>query len=150
MTSLLMMMSFFTSVEEPRQSVTVCCPAGRGDIQPQLDSAVQDVTDKYLLLEETEKQAVRKVLTEERARFCVFVSMLRPVVVRRFYRMLHSALDVFLCPCFNARLCVSGRGDRHAGGDRPSSDYRRGPQDSDCGPAQTAPRQRTGQSPARR
>ncbi|XP_053350251.1 protein MTSS 1-like isoform X7 [Clarias gariepinus] len=53
---------------------------GRGDIQPQLDSAVQDVTDKYLLLEETEKQAVRKVLTEERARFCVFVSMLRPVV----------------------------------------------------------------------
>ncbi|KAK2855317.1 hypothetical protein Q7C36_007186 [Tachysurus vachellii] len=53
---------------------------GRGDIQPQLDSAVQDVTDKYLLLEETEKQAVRKALIEERARFCIFVSMLRPVV----------------------------------------------------------------------
>ncbi|XP_035386604.1 protein MTSS 1-like isoform X8 [Electrophorus electricus] len=53
---------------------------GRGDIQPQLDSAVQDVNDKYLLLEETEKQAVRRVLVEERARFCGFVSMLRPVV----------------------------------------------------------------------
>ncbi|XP_047667181.1 protein MTSS 1-like isoform X12 [Tachysurus fulvidraco] len=53
---------------------------GRGDIQPQLDSAVQDVTDKYLLLEETEKQAVRKALIEERARYCIFVSMLRPVV----------------------------------------------------------------------
>uniref|UniRef100_A0AAR2IHD0 IMD domain-containing protein n=1 Tax=Pygocentrus nattereri TaxID=42514 RepID=A0AAR2IHD0_PYGNA len=53
---------------------------GRGDIQPQLDSAVQDVNDKYLLLEETEKQAVRKVLIEERARFCTFVAMLRPVV----------------------------------------------------------------------
>ncbi|KAK3572233.1 hypothetical protein QTP86_027190, partial [Hemibagrus guttatus] len=53
---------------------------GRGDIQPQLDSAVQDVTDKYLLLEETEKQAVRKALIEERARFCIFTSMLRPVV----------------------------------------------------------------------
>ncbi|KAF4087673.1 hypothetical protein AMELA_G00073230 [Ameiurus melas] len=53
---------------------------GRGDIQPQLHSAVQDVTDKYLLLEETEKQAVRKALIEERARFCIFVSMLRPVV----------------------------------------------------------------------
>uniref|UniRef100_A0AAY5F6J4 IMD domain-containing protein n=1 Tax=Electrophorus electricus TaxID=8005 RepID=A0AAY5F6J4_ELEEL len=52
---------------------------GRGDIQPQLDSAVQDVNDKYLLLEETEKQAVRRVLVEERARFCGFVSMLRPV-----------------------------------------------------------------------
>ncbi|PNI85654.1 MTSS1 isoform 14, partial [Pan troglodytes] len=35
---------------------------GRGDIQPQLDSALQDVNDKYLLLEETEKQAVRKAL----------------------------------------------------------------------------------------
>ncbi|KAI5106030.1 MTSS1-like protein isoform X2, partial [Silurus meridionalis] len=53
---------------------------GRGDIQPQLDSAVQDVTDKYLMLEETEKQAVRKALIEERARFCIFVSMIRPVV----------------------------------------------------------------------
>ncbi|XP_030637827.1 protein MTSS 1 isoform X1 [Chanos chanos] len=53
---------------------------GRGDIQPQLDSAMQDVSDKYLLLEETEKQAVRKALIEERARFCTFVSMLRPVV----------------------------------------------------------------------
>ncbi|XP_035284239.1 protein MTSS 1-like isoform X2 [Anguilla anguilla] len=53
---------------------------GRGDIQPQLDSAMQDVNDKYLLLEETEKQAVRRALIEERARFCAFVSMLRPVV----------------------------------------------------------------------
>lgn len=53
---------------------------GRGDIQPQLDSAMQDVSDKYLLLEETEKQAVRKALVEERSRFCCFVSMLRPVV----------------------------------------------------------------------
>lgn len=69
--------------------INVSCPAGRGDIQPQLDSAVQDVTDKYLLLEETEKQAVRKALIEERARFCIFVSMLRPVVV--------SSSDVCFC-----------------------------------------------------
>ncbi|XP_071230080.1 protein MTSS 1-like isoform X4 [Salvelinus alpinus] len=53
---------------------------GRGDIQPQLDNAMQDISDKYLLLEETEKQAVRKALVEERSRFCTFVSMLRPVV----------------------------------------------------------------------
>ncbi|XP_069477706.1 protein MTSS 1 isoform X9 [Ambystoma mexicanum] len=53
---------------------------GRGDIQPQLDSAMQDVNDKYLLLEETEKQAVRKALIEERARFCTFITMLRPVI----------------------------------------------------------------------
>ncbi|XP_069549318.1 protein MTSS 1-like isoform X7 [Brachyistius frenatus] len=53
---------------------------GRGDIQPQLDSAMQDVSDKYILLEETEKQALRKALIEERQRFCWFVAMLRPVV----------------------------------------------------------------------
>ncbi|XP_029023593.1 protein MTSS 1-like isoform X4 [Betta splendens] len=53
---------------------------GRGDLQPQLDSAMQDVSDRYLLLEEAEKQAVRKALVEERSRFCCFVSMLRPVV----------------------------------------------------------------------
>lgn len=61
----------------------VCACPGRGDLQPQLDSAMQDVSDKYLLLEETEKQAVRKALVEERGRFCCFVSMLRPVVVSR-------------------------------------------------------------------
>ncbi|KAL3981156.1 hypothetical protein ACER0C_017229 [Sarotherodon galilaeus] len=53
---------------------------GRGDIQPQLDSAMQDVSDKYILLEETEKQALRKALIEERQRFCCFVAMLRPIV----------------------------------------------------------------------
>uniref|UniRef100_A0A669BWH1 MTSS I-BAR domain containing 1 n=1 Tax=Oreochromis niloticus TaxID=8128 RepID=A0A669BWH1_ORENI len=52
---------------------------GRGDIQPQLDSAMQDVSDKYILLEETEKQALRKALIEERQRFCCFVAMLRPI-----------------------------------------------------------------------
>ncbi|XP_056268122.1 protein MTSS 1-like isoform X4 [Pseudoliparis swirei] len=53
---------------------------GRGDLQPQLDSALQEVSDKFLLLEETEKQAVRKALVEERSRFCCFASMLKPVV----------------------------------------------------------------------
>nr|XP_040020269.1 protein MTSS 1-like isoform X1 [Gasterosteus aculeatus aculeatus] len=53
---------------------------GRGDIQPQLDSAMQDVSDKYILLEETEKQALRKALIEDRQRFCCFVALLRPVV----------------------------------------------------------------------
>uniref|UniRef100_A0AAV2MC58 Uncharacterized protein n=1 Tax=Knipowitschia caucasica TaxID=637954 RepID=A0AAV2MC58_KNICA len=53
---------------------------GRGDFQPQLDSAMQDVSDKYILLEETEKQALRKVLIEDRQRFCCFVALLQPVV----------------------------------------------------------------------
>lgn len=47
-----------------------------------MENAVQDVNDMYLLLEETEKQAVRKALIEERGRFCTFITFLQPVVVR--------------------------------------------------------------------
>lgn len=43
---------------------------------------MQDVNDMYLLMEETEKQAVRRALVEERGRFCTFISFLQPVVVR--------------------------------------------------------------------
>uniref|UniRef100_A0A8B9GEQ7 IMD domain-containing protein n=1 Tax=Amazona collaria TaxID=241587 RepID=A0A8B9GEQ7_9PSIT len=53
---------------------------GKGDLQPQLDNALQDINDMYLLLEETEKQAVRKALIEERGRFCTFITFLQPVV----------------------------------------------------------------------
>ncbi|XP_020786752.1 MTSS I-BAR domain containing 2a isoform X2 [Boleophthalmus pectinirostris] len=53
---------------------------GRGNLRPQLDSAMQDVNDLYLLMEETEKQAVRRALLEERGRYCAFISLLQPVV----------------------------------------------------------------------
>ncbi|XP_077424708.1 MTSS I-BAR domain containing 2a isoform X3 [Vanacampus margaritifer] len=53
---------------------------GRGNLRPQLDSAMQDVSDLYLLMEETEKQAVRRALLEERGRYCAFINMLQPVV----------------------------------------------------------------------
>ncbi|KAK1785107.1 hypothetical protein P4O66_018199, partial [Electrophorus voltai] len=53
---------------------------GRGGLQPQLDSAKQDVSDMYLLMEETEKQAVRRALLEERGRYCTFIGFLQPVV----------------------------------------------------------------------
>ncbi|XP_078400088.1 protein MTSS 2-like isoform X12 [Cetorhinus maximus] len=53
---------------------------GKGDLRPQVENAVQDVNDMYLLLEETEKQAVRKALIEERGRFCTFIAFLQPVV----------------------------------------------------------------------
>ncbi|MGH0185886.1 UNVERIFIED_CONTAM: hypothetical protein FKN15_019332 [Acipenser sinensis] len=46
----------------------------------QLEGALQDVNDKYMLLEETEKRAVCRALIEERGRFCSFVSMLKPVL----------------------------------------------------------------------
>uniref|UniRef100_H3BI22 MTSS I-BAR domain containing 1 n=2 Tax=Latimeria chalumnae TaxID=7897 RepID=H3BI22_LATCH len=53
---------------------------GKDDVRMQLDSALQDVNEKYLLLEETEKTAVCRALIEERGRFCTFVTMLKPVL----------------------------------------------------------------------
>ncbi|XP_041061520.1 protein MTSS 1 isoform X2 [Carcharodon carcharias] len=53
---------------------------GKEDVRLQLDTALQDVNDKYVLLEETEKQAVCRALIEERSRFCTFVTLLRPVL----------------------------------------------------------------------
>ncbi|NP_001087385.1 metastasis suppressor 1, gene 2 L homeolog [Xenopus laevis] len=53
---------------------------GKDDARLQLDSALQDVNDKYVVLEETEKKAVYKALVEERGRFCMFVSFLKPVL----------------------------------------------------------------------
>ncbi|XP_034032886.1 MTSS I-BAR domain containing 2a isoform X3 [Thalassophryne amazonica] len=53
---------------------------GRGNLRPQLNSAMQDVSDLYLLMEETEKQAVRRALLEERGRYCAFINLLQPVV----------------------------------------------------------------------
>lgn len=53
---------------------------GKDSVRVQLDSALQDVSDKYLILEETEKKAVYRALAEERGRFCTFVAMLKPVL----------------------------------------------------------------------
>lgn len=51
---------------------------------------MQDVSDLYLLMEETEKQAVRRALLEERGRYCTFINMLQPVVVRDTFSFCHT------------------------------------------------------------
>ncbi|XP_051803984.1 protein MTSS 1 isoform X2 [Acanthochromis polyacanthus] len=53
---------------------------GKDAARGQLDCAMQDVNVRYTVLEETEKRAVCRALIEERARFCSFVSMLKPVL----------------------------------------------------------------------
>nr|XP_057911010.1 protein MTSS 1 isoform X3 [Doryrhamphus excisus] len=53
---------------------------GKDEVRGQLDSALQDVNVRYAVLEETEKRAVCRALVEERARYCSFVSILKPVL----------------------------------------------------------------------
>ena len=45
-----------------------------------LDSSMLELTKNLKILQDTEKSAVRKVLTEERSRYCTFVASLRPVL----------------------------------------------------------------------
>jgi len=54
--------------------------AGRGDVARRLELSKQELSDKYLILEESEKAAVRQAMIEERSRFCLFVSYLKPVM----------------------------------------------------------------------
>lgn len=67
---------------------------GRGGLQPQLDTAMQDVSDMYLLMEETEKQAVRRALLEERGRYCTFINFFQPVVVRMAWKCFRDEFAV--------------------------------------------------------
>ncbi|XP_039972089.1 protein MTSS 1 isoform X2 [Xiphias gladius] len=53
---------------------------GKDEARGQLDSALQDVNVRYAVLEDTEKRAVCRALIEERARYCSFVTMLKPVL----------------------------------------------------------------------
>ncbi|XP_074644500.1 protein MTSS 1-like isoform X14 [Tubulanus polymorphus] len=48
--------------------------------QNQLDSATEDLNEKYSNLENVGKNAVRSAMIEERSRFCFFINYLKPVV----------------------------------------------------------------------
>uniref|UniRef100_A0A2C9KDZ3 IMD domain-containing protein n=1 Tax=Biomphalaria glabrata TaxID=6526 RepID=A0A2C9KDZ3_BIOGL len=53
---------------------------GKSDMQHKLESAMMEVNTKYHQLEETEKNSVRAALIEERSRFCLFITCLKPFV----------------------------------------------------------------------
>ena len=55
--------------------------AGKSDMHGRVESALHDVNEKFLMLESTEKTAVRTALVEERSRYCHFISCLKPVIV---------------------------------------------------------------------
>ncbi|XP_050525136.1 protein MTSS 2 isoform X2 [Daktulosphaira vitifoliae] len=54
--------------------------ARKGTKMNELHKALQDVSDRKAVLEETEKRAVREALIEERSRYCIFVTFLKPVI----------------------------------------------------------------------
>ena len=73
--------------------LTVCCwfDSGKNEMQTKLDFAMQDVNAKYQQLEELEKNSVRTALIEERGRFCLFISCIKPFVVRTRHSLPSSA-----------------------------------------------------------
>ena len=55
---------------------------GRGDLQGQLDAAVDELRQKVHALQQVERNAVRAAMLEERARYCLFISAIKPLIVR--------------------------------------------------------------------
>jgi hypothetical protein len=53
---------------------------GKTEMQYKLDQAMAEVNSKYTQLEETEKNSLRTALIEERSRFCLFITCLKPFV----------------------------------------------------------------------
>ena len=55
--------------------------SSKGDhIDPKVDQGLLEVTKSVRSLHEVEKSAVRRVLVEERSRYCTFVACLKPVL----------------------------------------------------------------------
>ncbi|GFR82721.1 metastasis suppressor protein 1 [Elysia marginata] len=53
---------------------------GKTEMQHKLDASMLEVNSKYHQLEETEKNSLRSALIEERSRFCLFITCLKPFV----------------------------------------------------------------------
>jgi len=55
---------------------------GRRELQGQLDAAVDDLRQKLNAVQEVERNAVRAAMLEERARYCLFIGAIKPLIVR--------------------------------------------------------------------
>ncbi|PVD20796.1 hypothetical protein C0Q70_18957 [Pomacea canaliculata] len=78
--------------------------SGKNEMQLKLDVAMQDVNAKYLQLEEAEKNSVRTALIEERGRFCLFISCIKPFVdheVQLLTEVTHLQ-EIMHCLCMQA------------------------------------------------
>ncbi|RUS86846.1 hypothetical protein EGW08_005383 [Elysia chlorotica] len=53
---------------------------GKTEMQYKLDASMLEVNSKYHQLEEAEKNSLRSALIEERSRFCLFITCLKPFV----------------------------------------------------------------------
>ena len=60
----------------------LCCVRGLGrlDARQKLDQILLSVSNKCQLLENAEMTAVRCVMLEEHARFCIFVDCMKPLM----------------------------------------------------------------------
>ena len=53
-------------------------------IQRLMENCSRDLNNQYRCLHENERKAVRKVMTEKRARYCTFVQCLNPIINEEF------------------------------------------------------------------
>jgi len=53
-----------------------------GELQSQLNAAVNELRQKMNTAQEVERNAVRAAMLEERARYCLFIGAIKPLIVR--------------------------------------------------------------------
>lgn len=66
-----------------------------------LNSAIQEVSNYYSMLEEREKQALRSAMIEERSRFCTLFTLLKPVMVNRIKKKTIEVHSIVVSDCFS-------------------------------------------------
>jgi len=67
---------------------------------------MHDVNERFAVLEETEKSALRNLLVEERSRICFFANCLSPVLVGNEYGT--CFLLIYLSSCYLSKRSKLG------------------------------------------
>ena len=67
-----------------REFLSFCLQVPKHDIlHNKLNTAIQEVSTYYAMLEEREKQAVRSAMIEERSHFCTLFNLFKPFLVKQ-------------------------------------------------------------------
>jgi len=82
-----------SSLGSSNASDSISLHGGNRDLNRILEVALRDTAEKRQAFEDSEKQAIRAALTEERSRFCLFVSYLKPVVVSEIFLFVMSVCE---------------------------------------------------------
>jgi hypothetical protein len=97
-----------------RYSIRKChLPFCRHDTDPKVEASLCELNKHVRALHEVEKSAVRRVLVEERSRYCTFIACLKPVLgeeislvseLQQLEEVRYRTLQIIVNECFLYRV----------------------------------------------